>query len=108
MFIPNTRRRKRAFCTQWSKNMRRIHLEWLPVAVAVLLLAVSVAPSHAQQTRFYDSRGNSIGTAAPQGQGAVRYYDSRGKSLGTSSTNSSGTTTFYDSRGHVTGRASRR
>jgi hypothetical protein len=45
-----------------------------------------------------------VGTAAPQGNGTVRYYDSRGNSLGTSTT-TGGTTTFYDSGGNVTGRA---
>jgi hypothetical protein len=46
--------------------------------------------------------------AAPAMAQQTRYYDARGKSLGTSSTNTIGTTTFYDSRGNVTGRASRR
>jgi hypothetical protein len=55
------------------------------IVAAVLVLVT--APAFAQQTR---------------------YYDSRGKSLGTSSTNSSGTTTYYNSRGSVIGRASRR
>ena len=56
----------------------------LLVAAALVLLA---APAFAQQTRYYDSRGNS---------------------LGTSSTNSRGTTTYYNSRGSVIGRAYRR
>jgi YD repeat-containing protein len=73
---------------------------------AILAIAVIVAaPALAEpQTRFYDPRGNSVGTAAPQGQGSVRYFDQRGNSVGTSTTNSSGTTTFYDARGNVTGR----
>jgi uncharacterized protein YdeI (BOF family) len=54
----------------------------LLIATALVLVT---APAFAQQTRYYDSRGNS---------------------LGTSSTNSSGTTTFYDSRGNVTGQSS--
>jgi YD repeat-containing protein len=40
-----------------------------------------------------------------KGEGSVRYYDARGNSLGTSTTNSTGTATFYDPRGNVTGRA---
>jgi hypothetical protein len=51
----------------------------LLIASALVLVT---APAFAQQTRYYDSRGNS---------------------LDTSSTNSSGTTTFCDSRGNVTG-----
>jgi hypothetical protein len=42
--------------------------------------------------------------AAPQGQGSGRYYDSRGNSLGTSTTTGN-TTTFYGPGGNVTGRA---
>ena len=74
----------------------------LLIAVALMLVT---APAFAQQTRYYDSRGNSIGTAVPQGQGSVRYYDSRGNSLGTSTTNGTGKTTFYGPRGNVTGTA---
>jgi hypothetical protein len=77
----------------------------LLVAAALVLLA---APAFAQQTRFYDSRGSSLGTSSTSSGGQTRYYDSRGNSLGTSSTNSSGTTTYYNSRGSVIGRASRR
>src|SRR5262249_46349680 len=66
------------------------------------------AAAFAQQTRYHDNRGNSLGTSSTSSGGQTRYYDSRGSSLGTSSTNSSGTTTFYDSRSNVTGRASRR
>jgi YD repeat-containing protein len=74
----------------------------------MLLVAAVLAatPALAQQARFYDSRGNSLGTASTSPSGQTRYYDSRGNSLGTSST-SGKTTTFYNSRGTVTGRASR-
>jgi hypothetical protein len=74
----------------------------IPLGLFILLI-VLVSAKAEEQTRVYDSRGNSIGTAAPQGQGSVRYYDRRGNSLGTSTTNSTGTTTFYGSRGNVTG-----
>jgi hypothetical protein len=77
----------------------------LLVAAALVLVA---APAFAQQTRYYDSRGSSLGTSSTSSGGQTRYYDSRGNSLGTSSTNSSGTTTYYNSRGSVIGRASRR
>ena len=53
----------------------------------MLLVAAPVpaaaTPALAQQTRFYDSRGNSLGTSSTSG-GATRFYDSRGNSLGTS------------------------
>jgi uncharacterized protein YdeI (BOF family) len=75
----------------------------LLIATALVLVT---APAFAQQTRYYDSRGNSLGTSSTSSGGQTRYYDSRGNSLGTSSTNSSGTTTFYDSRGNVTGQSS--
>jgi hypothetical protein len=74
------------------------------LALAWLGLAMSFVFAE-PQTRFYDARGNSTGTAVPQGQGSVRYYDAQGRSLGTSTTNSTGTTTFYGPRGNVTGRA---
>ena len=77
----------------------------LLVAAALVLLA---APAFAQQTRYYDSRGNSLGTSSTSSGGQTRYYDSRGNSLGTSSTSSSGATTFYNSRGSVIGKSYRR
>jgi addiction module HigA family antidote len=81
-----------------------IALAVLPAA-ALALAIISAAPAPAlaeQQTRFYDARGNSIGTAAPQGDGSVRYYDSHGRSLGTSSTTGN-TTRFYDAGGRPAG-----
>ena len=77
----------------------------LLIAAALVLVT---APAFAQQTRYYDSQGNSLGTSSTSSSGQTRYYDSRGNSLGTSSTNSSGTTTYYNSRGSVIGRAYRR
>ena len=77
----------------------------LLIAAALVLV---VAPAFAQQTRYYDSHGNSLGTTSTSSSGQTRYYDNRGNSLGTSSTNSSGTTTYYNWRGSVIGRASRR
>ena len=74
----------------------------------ILALTLGIAAAYAgerEQTRFYDSRGNSIGTAAPQGDGSVRYYDSRGNPTGTSTTTTNGATTFYDPHGSVTGRS---
>jgi hypothetical protein len=74
--------------------------------VALMIISKMIANASAEpQTRFYDARGNSIGTAVPQGEGSTRYYDAGGRSLGTSTT-THGTTTFYSSGGNVTGRAS--
>jgi hypothetical protein len=57
-------------------------MKMLLVAAAVLAAAT---PALAQQTRFYDSRGNSLGTASTSAFGqTIRFYDSRGNSLGTS------------------------
>jgi hypothetical protein len=67
------------------------------------MLAAAVSTAHAgEQTRFYGPDGKSIGTAAPQGDGSVRYYDARGNSLGTSSTIGN-TTRFYGPDGKRTG-----
>jgi hypothetical protein len=85
-----------------SPTKRKKTVKKVLIAAALVLVT---APAFAQQTRYYDSRGNSLGIAAPQGQGSMRYYDSRGNSLGTSTTNSTGTTTFYGPRGNVTGTA---
>jgi hypothetical protein len=76
--------------------------------IIVTALALAAVPAQAQQTRYYDAHGNSLGTSSTSSGGQTRYYDSRGNSLGTSSTNSSGTTTYYNSRGSVIGRAYRR
>ena len=77
----------------------------LLIATALVLVT---APAFAQQTRYYDARGNSLGTSSTSSSGQTRYYDSRGNSLGTSSTNSSGPTAFYNARGNIVGKASRR
>jgi hypothetical protein len=75
--------------------------------VTITMVALALFVGHARsepQTRLYDSRGNSIGTAVPQSDGSVRYYDSRGSSTGTSTTTPSGTT-YYSPLGSVTGKA---
>jgi hypothetical protein len=53
--------------------------------IVMTVLALSVIGAQAQQVRYYDSRGNSLGTSSRTGN----------------------TTTFYNSRGSVIGRASR-
>jgi hypothetical protein len=79
----------------------------ITIAALAVVIGTAAVAEPLPQTRLYDARGNSIGTAAPQGNGTVRYYDNRGNSLGTSTTSLSGTRTFYGPRGNVTGRAFR-
>jgi hypothetical protein len=38
-----------------------------------------------EQRRFYDSRGNSVGTATRDSQGTTTFRDSRGRTIGRSS-----------------------
>jgi hypothetical protein len=81
----------------------------LIAAVIVGAMIATIFTLHAkaepQQTRLYDSRGNSVGTATPQGDGSVRYRDAGGNTTGTSTTTRSGVTTFYGPRGNTTGTA---
>jgi hypothetical protein len=84
--------------------MKRTLRDAAILAAAMLLFAYGVSQVRAEpQTRFYDSRGNSIGTATPQSDGTVRYRDAGGSSLGTSTTRGN-TTTFYGPGGGVTGK----
>jgi YD repeat-containing protein len=77
------------------------------VMLAVALLVLAATPTLAQQqTRYCSPNGSSLGTSVPYGNGSRRFYDARGNTLGTSTTVGR-TTTFYDARGNVTGRASR-
>ena len=74
------------------------------LAVIVAACLVGMVSANAQQTRLYNARGNSVGTAVPQGEGTVRYYDARGRSVGTS-TQTGNTIKFYDAAGRPTGTA---
>jgi YD repeat-containing protein len=75
------------------------------VAGFVFLAIVTIVGVRSdEQTRVYAPDGRSVGTIAPQGQGSVRYYDARGNSLGTSTTTGN-TTRFYDAGGRPTGSA---
>jgi YD repeat-containing protein len=76
------------------------------LAIIGLFATFAVTARGAEQTRVYGPDGRSTGTIVPQGEGTVRYYDSRGNSLGTSTT-IGGTTRFYDARGRSTGSATR-
>jgi YD repeat-containing protein len=49
-----------------------------------------------------------LGTTSANAEPAQkRYYDARGNSLGTSSRDSQDTTTFYDARGRVVGKVTK-
>jgi hypothetical protein len=73
--------------------------------VAAAVLAATSTLASAQQTRFDDSRGNSVGTATTS-NGVTTFRDSRGNTTGTA-TSSGNTRTFRDNRGSVTGRSYR-
>jgi hypothetical protein len=75
------------------------------VAAVAAAAILSSAARAEEQTRVYAPDGRSVGTIVPQGQGSIRYYDSRGNSLGTSTTTGN-TTRFYDAAGRPTGSAS--
>ena len=63
-------------------------------AIAAVMILTSTLTSHADPLPR---------STAQHDQPTTRFYDSRGSSLGTASTNSEGRTTFYDSRGSVVG-----
>ena len=71
--------------------------KWLRWTSALLLAAGCAGPP-----------GPTVASApaVPQGQGSFRYYDSRGNSLGTSTFTPSSGTTYYSPLGNVTGRSS--
>lgn len=56
----------------------------LYVALAAIVITSSCARAH-EQTRFYDSRGNSVGTATRDSQGTTVFRDHRGNTIGSSS-----------------------
>jgi hypothetical protein len=76
---------------------------------AVMIAATTAAHAGAagEQSRFYDSRGNSVGSATTDSQGTTTFRDSRGSTTGTATFSPGSGTVFRDSRGNVTGRSSR-
>jgi hypothetical protein len=74
------------------------------IFVAIVAALVMTLAKAEEQTRVYAPDGRSVGTIVPQREGTLRYYDSRGNSLGTSTTVGN-TTTFYGPGGSVTGKA---
>jgi hypothetical protein len=62
-------------------------LAWLLAAIYAALALIVIASSAlaGEQTRFYDSHGNSVGTATRDSQGTTVFRDSRGNTVGSSS-----------------------
>jgi YD repeat-containing protein len=54
--------------------------------IIIIAMLLSTAAYAEPQTRFYDARGNSVGTATRDGQGTTTFRDSRGNVVGRSST----------------------
>ena len=75
-----------------NRGLYYYHLSF--TAIIAIALASWAFAAHAQSTtqrdapttRFYDSRGNSTGSASTYGN-QTRFYDSRGRSLGTTTHN---------------------
>jgi len=78
-----------------------ITIKTLMVAAA---LVATLAPASAQGGRYYDDRGNFLGTSDNDpNDGPTHYYDAQGNMTGTSSI-SGRAITFYDARGNVRSR----
>jgi hypothetical protein len=75
--------------------------------VLIAILSLTFLVHAGEQTRFYDSRGNSVGTATRDSQGTTVFRDSRGNTTGTATFSPGSGTVFRDSRGNVTGRSSK-
>jgi len=73
--------------------------------LAMLTLAKAEPCCSRPDTKFYDSRGNLVGTTARDSAGNDRYYDARGNVTGTSSPIYGGRD-YYDPRGNHTGTSS--
>ena len=73
------------------------------VAVAGVFAMLHVGRAQSlPDSKFYDARGNHVGTTSRDSAGNERYYDSRGNTLGTSSPIYGGRN-YYDPFGNRTG-----
>ena len=82
----------------------------IAIAVGVLGFGLMVAvtradPLNIPDQKFYDSRGNHVGTTSRDSAGNERYYDGRGNVTGTSSPIYGGRN-YYDPRGNHVGTSS--
>jgi hypothetical protein len=78
----------------------------LILTIALVLLATAALAE--DQHRFYDSRGNSMGTATTGSTGATTFRDAAGRTTGTATRLPDGRTEFRDARGRLTGTRSGR
>jgi YD repeat-containing protein len=81
----------------------------MPKTIMLTVLAFAMLTSHAsaQQQRYFDSSGRSLGTASTESQGTTTFRDADGHVTGRES-RSGNTTTIYDDRGRNVGRATSR
>jgi hypothetical protein len=77
------------------------------IIIIAALCAIALPAFAGEQMRFYDSRGNSVGTATRDSQGTTTFRDSRGNTTGTATFSPGSDTVFRDSRGNVVGRSNR-
>jgi YD repeat-containing protein len=68
----------------------------------VLALSATISARAEDQSRFYDARGNSIGTAATTGN-VTTFRDARGRTTGTATRLPDGRVDFRDARGRRIG-----
>jgi hypothetical protein len=77
-----------------------------PLTIVVLLASITMA--HAEPSRrFYNEKGQIVGTATTNNNGVTTFRDSKGVVTGTS-VHHGGTTTFFNANGQRTGTAARR
>jgi hypothetical protein len=79
----------------------------LTITIALMLSATAALAQDLPQTRFYDARGNSTGTAATTGN-TTTLRDAGGRTTGTATRLPDGRTDFRDAAGRLTGTSSKR
>jgi YD repeat-containing protein len=68
--------------------------------IVLAMVAVLTAAAAQDSSKFYDKRGNSIGSATTTGN-TTTFYDARGNKVGTATISPSGVTTFRDQDGRT-------
>lgn len=71
----------------YLRDLIRDRFFWaMLIFFVALVMIISVHRALAgEQTRFYDSKGNSVGTATTDSQGTTVFRDSRGNTVGRAS-----------------------
>jgi len=81
-------------------------MRYVTLLIAACIILMSAAAfAESNQTRYWDARGSSIGTATRDSQGTTVFRNSRGSTTGTATREPGGGTVFRDSSGRVTGRS---